>query len=1180
MTKAFSSRLPYVQVICVFLAFAIMVTASFLLGIRVESRHLESKARMLSENLEKQLSANLRETETMLGIVSETIRGMILHGADLEENKAYITEITDFGKRMEAVVGFVSIFAMFDVFGGIGINGLVPDLDWQKEDYNPRERPWYIAANKSNGEIVSTDPYVDFLANEVTITYARCIYDNDGSRIAIVCMDVLLNRIYDSLSENRNFGAHDWLLLDSNLNIIAYPFPEYLGMALRDAGGSGIEGIAGTLEQGMPVPAHRFVNPVWEMQILSVRQIENEWYIGVSTPVEVYYTNLKYILWFLVIFGLLMAFGLSVILMRIVSEKNRAEKRTQLMLNSSPFGINFLDKNFNVVDCNQAILNLFEVNNKEKFKSEFYNYAPLYQPDGKSSAEFKKEYLEKAGEEGVQHFEWMHQKPNGELMPTDVTIVASTLDGERISIAYLRDLRETKAAIAEKNKAISEKNMLSNLGNIMNGLDMMIYVTDPVTCEVLFMNDTMKKHFHVEGDCIGQLCYKVLQKGFDHKCDFCPCFMLDEKPGKEIFWEERSTLTGRIYRNVDRYIPWPNGKTVHMQHSADMTELIAAKESAERSSRYKSAFLANMSHEVRTPMNAILGIAEIQLQDKTISPNFLEAFGRIYESGDMLLNIINDILDLSKVEAGKLELNPVKYDIPSLINDSAQLNRLRYESKPIEFITEIDENTPVDLFGDELRIKQILNNILSNAFKYTDNGTVSFQVSSEPAPDSGSDYVTIIFRVRDTGQGMTEDEVARLFDEYTRFNTEANRSTIGAGLGMSITKRLVNMMGGTITVASEFGKGSLVTVSLLQKQISSAVCGPELVQKMRSFHYKSNTLTKKTRFIREYMPYGSVLVVDDVESNIFVINGMLFPYGIKVETASDGLEAVAKIKNGSVYDIVFMDHMMPKMDGIEAVRIIRQMGYTNPIVALTANALTGRAEMFRQNGFDGFISKPIDSRELNFFLNDFIRDRKPPEVVEAARREQQEKGLINTGESMQDMSDSSEMAELFVHDAEKAITVLEEVAKKAPALSKEDIGVFITAAHGMKSALANIGERAVSDMALKLEKAGDERNIGAIINETPSLIKTLQSLIEKYKSVRNDENAEVSDDDMNYLREKLLEIQTACAAFDKNGAKEALNSLKQRAWPSRINTLLDNISLNLLHSEFKKAIAAAGSALE
>ena len=614
---------------------------------------------------------------------------------------------------------------------------------------------------------------------------------------------------------------------------------------------------------------------------------------------------------------------------------------------------------------------------------------------------------------------------------------------------------------------------------------------------------------------------------------------------------------------------------------SNIKKISAEKEFAEQSNRYKSAFLANMSHEIRTPMNAILGIAEIQLQNKIISPDAKEAFNKIYESGDLLLIIINDILDLSKIEAGKLELIIGSYDIPSLINDTAQLNRLRYENKPIKFSLHVDENTPNNLLGDSLRIKQILNNMLSNAFKYTDRGNIDFYVSSEPCNQTeDDDNIKIIFRVSDTGQGMTQDQIKIIFDEYTRFNLEANRTTVGAGLGMSITKRLLDIMKGEIIVESEFGKGSIFTVKIPQKRADSSVCGSELAENLQNFNFTSTAITKKTQFMREYMPYGRVLVVDDVESNIYVIKGMLTPYGLEIETASSGVEAVENIKKGEKYDIIFMDHMMPKMDGVEAVKIIRNMGYTQYIIALTANALVGQEEMFLKNGFDGFISKPIDSRELNHSLNEFIRNKKPPEMIEEARRKQKE----NEQKYISD-SGSSNIIKFFLHDAQNAVKILNELyvhinnLEDTESLSGVKAGLFITTAHGIKSALANIGETRLSDMASRLEKAGRESDRKNMLSETPALINALQSLIEKLTPKEGINNEEISEEDILFLKEKLLIVKNSCDEMDKKKAKEALSELKQKTWSAAINAALNSIETHLLHSDFSEAEEQAAAQL-
>jgi signal transduction histidine kinase/CheY-like chemotaxis protein len=418
----------------------------------------------------------------------------------------------------------------------------------------------------------------------------------------------------------------------------------------------------------------------------------------------------------------------------------------------------------------------------------------------------------------------------------------------------------------------------------------------------------------------------------------------------------------------DRLIGDADGMFIEI---TDITETVAAKMDAENANRAKSRFLATMSHEIRTPMNAIIGVAEIQSQRDDMSEDLSKAMSTIRDSALGLLGIINDILDLSKIETGQFEIRPAEYDAPSMINDAVQLNLFRIGSKPIEFTLDVDENIPAQLYGDELRIKQILTNILSNAFKYTERGSVTLSVGSSETDDD----MSLIFEVTDTGQGIKADDLKHLFSEYSRFNDEANRATEGTGLGMSITYSLVKMMGGVIGVESEYGKGSVFTVTLPQKRSGDAIIGAELAHSLRNFQFMRDRKDVNAQIIRELMPYGSVLIVDDVDVNIYVADALMSVYELKIETALSGFEALDKVKGGASYDVIFMDHMMPEMDGVETTRKLREFGYDAPIVALTANAITGSDKMFLENGFDGFISKPIDIRQLNAILNKFVRDR-------------------------------------------------------------------------------------------------------------------------------------------------------------------------------------------------------------
>jgi CheY-like chemotaxis protein len=380
-------------------------------------------------------------------------------------------------------------------------------------------------------------------------------------------------------------------------------------------------------------------------------------------------------------------------------------------------------------------------------------------------------------------------------------------------------------------------------------------------------------------------------------------------------------------------------------------------------------------------------------------------------------------------------------------------------------------------------------------------------------------------------------------------------------------------MGGDIFVASELNKGTIVTVRLPQKRCDLMVCGAEVVKNLRNFNFIETHISKKASFIYEPMPYGRVLVVDDVESNLYVARGLLVPYRLHIETAKSGLEAIGKIKNGQVYDMVLMDHMMPQMDGIKATEILRGMGYSQPIVALTANAITGQAEKFLSLGFDRFISKPIDSRELDRVLKELIRDKKPPEIVEAARREKHKTFDTPKG-------DGTELRKLFVKDAEVTINVLENTYAKLDDLEDTDIDSYTIAVHGIKSGLKNIGETELSEFAFKLEEAGKARDLGVVADETPEFISQLKSLMVKLKPEEISRAVMVSRDDMLYLTKKMSELASACKNFNIRAAKEASNDLKQKTWPQEIDEALNEISLALLRGDFKKVVSIADELLK
>jgi len=381
---------------------------------------------------------------------------------------------------------------------------------------------------------------------------------------------------------------------------------------------------------------------------------------------------------------------------------------------------------------------------------------------------------------------------------------------------------------------------------------------------------------------------------------------------------------------------------------------------AEAASKAKSDFLAKMSHEIRTPMNAITGMAELALREN-IPDAAREHIITIKQAGANLLSIINDILDFSKIESGKMEIIPTNYMLSSLINDVVNIIKMRITESGLRFDVNIDSNIPNALFGDEVRIRQVLLNVLSNAAKYTKKGFVSFSVNGE----INGDTVLLTIKVADSGIGIKKEDLEKLFSDFVRLDSTINKNVEGVGLGLTITKNLVLAMKGNISVQSEYGSGSTFTVKLPQKIRSHEPFG---VIETPKEHSGDNT-------IKFNSPKAKILIVDDIETNLKVAKGLMQPYKMKVDLRLSGAEAIEAVKANN-YDIVFMDHMMPEMDGIEATKRIRKDYPDLPIIALTANAVSGMKEMFISNGFNDFLSKPIDIIKMNAILAKWLPKEK------------------------------------------------------------------------------------------------------------------------------------------------------------------------------------------------------------
>ena len=715
----------------------------------------------------------------------------------------------------------------------------------------------------------------------------------------------------------------------------------------------------------------------------------------------------------------------------------------------------------------------------------------------------------------------------------------------------------------------------------------------------------------------------------------------------------------------------------------DVTD-IAKKEMAEQASRSKSNFLARMSHEIRTPLSAIMGMADLALREDL--PEAATGFvSTIMQAGDSLLDIINDILDLSKIETGQLEIAADEYMMTSLINDVINIIKPRAFDEKLRFMVDIECSIPSVYKGDIVRIRQVVLNLLSNAVKYTDEGFISFKLDTVRIDEN---KVNLIVEVKDSGRGIKGDDIVNLFEEYTRFDMGMNKDSEGTGLGLAITKNLINSMGGEIFVESKFRKGTTFTVELPQevanyKEIAKVnnagthnvliyeqreVLLESLTRTITNLGIKYKTASSAAEFydelsVNQYtvaflaanlcesveMRYGNlgtnamivivaefgdvlpakninvlttpifsvpcanifngvsdslksstgkssiefiapeakILIVDDINTNLIIAQGLMQPYKTEIKVCSSGAEAIEAISSER-YDMVFMDHMMPEMDGIETTSRIRAMEnsdsyYSNvPIVALTANSVLGTKEMFMSNGFNDFLSKPIDKKMLNTILKKWIPNEKQkvPEVDYNASDPENDIDISETIEGInirKGMQLSGGTIDYFYETlASYHSDIFERIDLIRECVDQRDLPKYTTFVHAIKSASANIGANEISKFANDLENAGIKNDWDYIKFRNEDFLTSLEQLLENIKKALTSYDTHDDNEDDSERNEKIQNelniLKNAIDVFDIVTVNNTVDSLLKLARKEEEKKNIRDISQHILMFEYDKAL--------
>jgi len=883
------------QLVFIALSFTAMVILSYMFTRNMMHDSMLERTNRIIATEQVRLELTLSEARTIVGIFSETARNMLLGGSDAEALQRFYRSQTTYihQQSLAGINDFDGFVGYFERMHGQEIEPIfIHGTDWiPPDDYDPTTRPWFTYAIAANGEIAETSTFIDVRTGETAFASSRAIFDNDGNRLGVVSMYVLLSDIEQSIVDTALAQGGYGFLLDRDLTIIAHPHRPFIGLKADDPS-IPISVFADDLLLGRDVYEYTVTAFDGEESLAFAKRLSNGWYLGLIAPKGPYYeavTNMAYVL---IAFGAVLALALMLIMVRIEAAREKSDKenlrmvaaikdRDKLLGAMHESANRLLDTNStidfstNLLDCMGLLGDSVEADRVYIWKN--------YTQDGEVYSSQLYEWLaEGAPEQGADFVDDIHYK-------TTMPDWLEKLEANECVNGIAREMDKPTYAF------------LTGTG-VLGVFVSPLYIEDELWGFVGFDDCTRERTFNEN---------------------------------------EASLLRSACLLIGNAFL-----------HNEMTRELRVAISEAEASSRSKSEFLANMSHEIRTPMNSIVGFSELALDDR-ISQKTRDYLVKILNNSEWLLQIINDILDISKIESGNMEMESIPFDLHDMFASCRTVIMPKAIEKGILMHFYAEPSIGKRLYGDPTRLRQSLINLLSNAVKFTNTGMVKMMAVIKETTD---DSVTMAFEVKDSGIGLTQEQMDKIFRPFTQAETGTTRKYGGSGLGLAITKNLIELMGGELQVESMLGVGAKFSFELKfhavnidkAEEVESRIVFDDLV---------------KPQF------EGEVLLCEDNPMNQQVISEHLARVGLKTVVAENGRIGVDKVKERirkgeKLFDLIFMDIHMPEMDGIEAAGHIFDLDTGVPIVALTANIMANDMQNYERSGMSECVGKPFTSQEL------------------------------------------------------------------------------------------------------------------------------------------------------------------------------------------------------------------------